>query len=112
MRQEDDREGAGPLSDEDIQAIWDADHDATWVKMILDRALNYRSWVRVLREDLDVPDEVIARVAGVHPGSVRRWRSFDPDVGDPRPDQAQAIELLRRIALFFVESGVFWDLKG
>lgn len=79
---------------------------------ILERSLNYRQCVRVLHDTLDVPDEVIASVAGVVPGSVRRWRSADPDVGEPRLAQAQAIERLRRIALVLVLSETFYDLRG
>jgi hypothetical protein len=70
------------------------------VLTILERALNYRQCVRVLHESLDVP------------GSVRRWRSSDPDVGEPRLAQAQAIERLRRIALVLVQSRTFFDLRG
>jgi hypothetical protein len=82
------------------------------VERRLERALNYREWVRILHDSLDVPDEVIADVAGVVSGSVRRWRSHDPDVGEPRQAQAQAIERLRRIALVLVASGTFHDLRG
>ena len=81
-------------------------------EMILERSLNYRQWVRLLHETLDVPDEVLARVAKVVPGSVRRWRSSDSEVGEPRLAQAQAIERLRSIALVLVQSGTFYDLKG
>lgn len=83
-----------------------------YVATRLERALNYREWVRILHEDLDVSDDVIAGVAGVVSGSVRRWRSNDPDVGEPRQAQAQAIERLRRIALVLVASGTFHDLRG
>lgn len=82
------------------------------VQTRLERALNYREWVRVLHDRLDVSDDVIAEVAGVVSGSVRRWRSNDPDVGEPRQAQAQAIERLRRIALVLVASGTFHDLRG
>jgi hypothetical protein len=82
------------------------------VQMSLERALNYREWVRILHESLDVSDDLIAEVAGVVSGSVRRWRSNDPDVGEPRQAQAQAIERLRRIALVLVTSGTFHDLGG
>ena len=81
-------------------------------EMILERSLNYRQWVRLLHETLDVPDEVLARVAKVVPGSVRRWRSSDSEVGEPRLAQAQAIERLRSIALVLVQSGTFYDLRG
>lgn len=82
------------------------------VQVVLERAMNYRQCVRALHDSLDVPDEVIAHVAGVVPGSVRRWRSTDPNVGEPRLAQAQAIERVRRIALILVASKTFYDLRG
>jgi hypothetical protein len=91
-------------------AVFNADRAD--VQTRLERALNYREWVRILHGSLDVSDDVIAEVAGVVSGSVRRWRSHDPDVGEPRPAQAQAIERLRRIALVLVASGTFHDLRG
>jgi hypothetical protein len=82
------------------------------VQTILERALNHRQCVRVLHDDLDVPDEIIAAIAGVVAGSVRRWRSSDPEVAEPRLTQAQAIERLRTIVLVLVRSGTFFDLRG
>lgn len=78
---------------------------------ILERALNYRQCVRELHETLGVPDDVIAVVAGVHPGTVRRWRSIE-EVGEPRQSQEDAIEGLRTIALVLIQSETFLDLKG
>lgn len=80
-------------------------------QIVLERALNYRQCVRELHEVLNVPDEVIADVAGVHPGTVRRWRSVD-DVGEPRPAQEEGIEQLRTIALVLLQSGTFVDVHG
>lgn len=85
--------------------------EAARAEMILERALNYRQWVRELHETLGVPDEVVAFVAEVHPGTVRRWRSIE-DVGEPRPAQEDAIESLRTIALVLLHSGTFLDLRG
>lgn len=83
------------------------------VEVILERALNYRQCVWVLHHELAVPDEVIAHVAGVHPGTVRRWRSkSNDDIGEPRWAQASAIERLRVIALVLVKSRTFLDLRG
>lgn len=82
------------------------------VETILERALNYRQCVVVLHDSLGLPDEVIASVAGVHTGTVRRWRSSDPDVGEPRAAQEEAIERLRRIVLVLVQSRTFLDLRG
>jgi hypothetical protein len=80
-------------------------------RIVLERALNHRQCVRELHDALDVPDEIIAAVAGVHPGTVRRWRSTD-EVGDPRPAQEEGIEQLRTIALVLLESGTFLDVRG
>ena len=103
-------------TEEEIQGLLakprDRDEALERVQVILERALNYRQCVRVLHERLDVPDEVVAHIAGVVPGSVRRWRSSDPEVAEPRLAQAQAIERLRRIALVLVRSGTFYDLRG
>jgi hypothetical protein len=96
----------------DVEEVRGGPRDPEAVQKSLERALNYREWVRVLHDSLDVSDEVIAEVAGVVGGSVRRWRSNDPDVGEPRQAQAQAIERLRRIALVLVASGTFHDLRG
>ncbi len=100
------------VTQQDVARVLSGPRNADRVQTILERALNYRQCVRTLHEDLDVPDEVVAKVAGVHPGSVRRWRSNDPAVGEPRQAQAQRIEWLRRIALVLVASGSLWDLKG
>ena len=80
--------------------------------MVLDRAMNYRLYVRIMHENLNLSDDVIARVAGVQPKTVRRWRSEDPDVAEPRAAQAEAIERLRATALVLVNSGTFLDLAG
>ena len=77
-----------------------------------ERSLNSRYVVRVLTEELGFSDEAIGRMASVHEGSVRRWRSKDADVGDPRPPQAKAIERIRAIALHFVAFEALKDLKG
>lgn len=102
--------------EQDVQVVLEAASDRETarqrVETILERALNYRQMVRVLHDSLDVPDEVVAHVAGVVTGSVRRWRSNDPDVGEPRLAQAQGIERMRRIALVLVASGTFYDLHG
>ena len=107
---------AGRPSEHDVRDVLapapDRMEDLERVSRILERALNYRMCVQVLHEDLDVPDEVIAEVARVHVGTVRRWRSFDPDVGEPRQAQAQAIERLRTIALVLASSGTFYDIRG
>ena len=95
-----------------VSDVLQAPPDREVVQTLLERALDYREWVRVLHDALDVPDDVIAELAGVVPPSVRRWRSGDPDVGEPRPAQAQAIERLRRIALVLIASGTFYDLRG
>jgi hypothetical protein len=101
------------MATQDVRAAYDAlRDDQIRVQLLLERALNYRNWVRVLHDELDIPDEVLAEIAGVHPGSVRRWRSTDPDVGEPRSTQALAIEWTRRIALVLVSSGVFLELDG
>lgn len=99
-------------TEEQVREALSAPRDAAQVKALLERALNYRQCVRVCHESLDVPDEIIATIAQVHPGSVRRWRSTDPEAGEPRQSQAQAIEWLRRIALVLVASGTFYDLNG
>ena len=90
----------------------DPDRARQRVEVILERALNYRHCVRELHESLDVPDDVIAEVAGVEPRTVRRWRSSDTKVREPRGSQARAIERLRRIALVLIASGTFFDLRG
>lgn len=104
------------VTEQDVQAVLaePSDREAALerVRRILERALNYRHCVQTLHDSLDVPDEVVAHVAGVVVGSVRRWRSNDPGVGEPRLVQAQAIERLRRIALVLVSSGTFYDLRG
>lgn len=109
-------EQASRSLEQDVQGVLEAAIDRETARhraeTILERALNYRQTVRVLHETLDVPDEVVAHVAGVVVGSVRRWRSNDPDVGEPRLAQAQGIERLRRIALVLVASGTFYDLGG
>jgi len=89
-----------------------SDLTAVDTQVLLERALNYRQYVRILHERLNVPDQVIATVANVHPGTVRRWRSASPELGEPRHAQAKAIEKLRRIALVLIASGTFVDLEG
>jgi hypothetical protein len=96
----------------DVLRFRGQERTAAVVRTELERGLNWRWYVKVLHDDLGVPDEVIAGVAGVHPGSARRWRSTDQTIGDPRPAQARAIEQLRAIALILLESGTFYDLKG
>ena len=66
----------------------------------------------LLTEDLGFGDDAIARMTDVHAGSVRRWRSKDPNAGEPRPSQAKAIERIRAIALHFVKSGALEDPRG
>jgi hypothetical protein len=104
------------VSEQDIRGVLakprDREEALERVQTILERALNHRQCVRVLHDDLDVPDDVIASVAGVVAGSVRRWRSTDPGVAEPRLAQAQAIERLRRIVLVLLRSGTFFDLRG
>jgi hypothetical protein len=78
----------------------------------LERSLNSRRIVALLTEKLGFSDEAVASMTSVHEGSVRRWRSKDPDVGDPRPPQAKAIERIRAIALHFVEYEALRDLRG
>lgn len=88
------------------------DEERKRIQIILERALNYRQCVCVLHESLAVPDEVIAHVTHVVPASVRRWRSSAPDVAEPRVAQSRGIEYLRTIALVFIQSGTFYDMRG
>lgn len=88
------------------------DEERQRVQTILERALNYRQCVCVLHDILGVEDEVIAHVARVVPASVRRWRSSTRDVAEPRLAQSRGIEQLRSIALVFVQSGTFYDMRG
>lgn len=82
------------------------------VQEALERSLNSRRIVALLTEKLGFSDEAVAQMTSVHEGSVRRWRAKDPDVGEPRPPQAKAIERIRTIALHFVQYEALKDLKG
>jgi hypothetical protein len=97
---------------EDLARILKGPRDSEHIQLWLERALNPRHVVYILVEDLGFSDEAIAKMSGVHAGSVRRWRSKDPNVGDPRPPQAKAIERVRAIAFHFLKSEAIVDLKG
>jgi len=97
---------------EDVARTLNEPHDAQHIQLMLERALNPRQVVLLLVGDLGFTDEAIAKMTGVHEGSVRRWRSKDPEVGDPRPPQAKAIERIRAIAWHFVQSQAIVDLRG
>jgi len=97
---------------EDIARVLQGPRDSEHIQLWLERALNPRHVVYIFVEDLGFSDEAIATMTGVHAGSVRRWRSKDPNVGDPRPPQAKAIERIRAIASHFLRSEAIVDLKG
>ncbi len=59
---------------------------------------------RFLTEVIGLTDEEVASATGVVAGSVRRWRSSDPNVGEPRASQNEPMRHIAAVADFVMAS--------
>ena len=62
-----------------------------------------------LRDIIRLHDAEIAHVTGVHEGSVRRWCSNDPDVGEPRPEGEKKLKRLAAVIYYMLDHLVVDD---